>query len=380
MLNKKIYLFAFLLIGGAVFSSFDDNQSQFNSQTDKDHWLLVDGQTSLFNYVNQATQIEGKPKILMYSGIKNAILIYDFKQRVLEKKIKYDKQGPNRLNGMQFGAGIKLVNKDTLIIYSQEARTISISNLDGDVLSRTRIKNDSVSFGSVSIASPFAKKGGFLYMQSLPHTVGKFETDYKNRPNMIGKINMSTGETKELLFDYPQVYQGKKYSQYLEMMDIVYNPNIDKFILSFPLSDSLYVTDFSGNTQAYLAKSKLVNNREEIDENRNDIGPSQITSHYFWTSDAYGKLIHDPVSGYYFREAREGLKERNYVARDFSTKKEVLVFDANFKQVRTLTHSGATLMYHAFDNDIIYWNKDFQKYNFDTGNEDTIYFEGKKFY
>lgn len=386
--NKKLYLCSILVIGVVIFSSFDSNRAQAISQAkpstlqtlSDNHWLVVDGQASLFNYVNQATQIDGRTKILMFSNIENAILIYDFKEKMLEKKIKYDRQGPNRINGMQHGAGIKLLNKDTLLIYSQQSMNISFSNLEGEIFSRTRIKNDSISFGSISRTSPFAKKGNFLYMQSLPHTIGEFKTDYENRPNMVGKINMTTGETEELLFDYPQVYQGKNYSHLLKMIDIVYNPSIDRFIVSFPLSDSVYVTDFNGNTQAYLAKSKLVKNREEIDDNRNDIGPSLIDSHYRWISDAYGKLIYDPVSGYYFREARKGLKERNYNARDFSTEKEILVLDAKLNQVGSLPHNGSTLMYHAFDENMLYWNKDFQKYNFDSGNEDTIYFEGKKFY
>lgn len=383
---KKIFLiFPILLLLNACQQGHSET-SQFvqedQQETEKapDYWLLTNPEADIYNYLRQPVTMDGKSKLVIFNHKRNALLIYDLASQTLEKKISYDHQGPNAVNAVFPGGGLHLISKDSILIYSQQQQTLYLSDLKGKIYKKTRIKNDSIGFGAIGIYSTLAHKAGKVYMQSLPHTIGEFETDHESRPKMFGSIDLATGATKEYLFDHPAVYKGKDYAQQLEMADIVYNAKIDKFIISYPLSDSLYVTDFAGYRKAYFAKSKMVGKPIEVDRNRSDIGPSAIGSHYSWINDRYGKLVYDPVSSYYFREAQKGLSERDFAARDFNTEKEIVVLDANFKQIASLPHHGGTFMYYFFDKNQIYWNRDFIKYNFDRENEDTIYFEQKRFY
>ena len=346
-----------------------------------DYWILTDPAADLANYLRTTVSIEGRTKLMMFNHQQNELLIYDTKSRELEKKIAYDHQGPNAVNAVFPSGGIHVISKDSILLYSQLQSTLYFSDMDGTIFKKTRIQNDSIGFGSVFIYSHLALTKDKAWMQSLPHTIGEFATeDYENRPNMFGSIDLKTGATKEYLFDYPEIYQGKDISQQLKMAHILYNASIDKFIISFPLSHDIYVTDLTGYTKSDPAKSSLVGAPLETVKNRKDVGPSAITSHYYWINDKYGQLIYDPVSGYYLREAEKGLSEANFEKRDFATAKEIIVLDKDFNQVATIPHHGGSLLYHFFEGNRIFWNADFTEYNYDRENEDTIYFEQKRFY
>ncbi len=383
---KKTWCILILLI--PLLYSYSQGHSRENTlppadkpdtQTTNNYWLLTDPEADLYNYLREPVTIEGHSKLVIFNHQQNTLLIYDIESQELEKKISYDFQGPNAINGIFPGGGLHVISKDSILIYSQLQSTLYLSDFTGNIFKKTRIKNDSIGFGALGLYSTLAYRNKKVYMQSLPVTIGEFKTDYENRPNMFGSIDLSTGMTKEFVLDYPTPYQGKDQSQQLQMADIVYNADMDKFIISFPLSHLVHVTDFTGDTQTYAARSKLVGKPTEVDHNRKDIDQNAIGSYYFWTNDRYGKLVHDPVSGYYFREAMKGLSERGYKAREFNTEKEIIVLDKNFRQVASLPHHGGTFMYYFFDSNEIYWNKDFIKYNFERENEDTIYFESKRF-
>lgn len=382
---KKVLWFLTLLPVFALQQSYKQSHGQAinlptEDQNKNDYWLLSDPEADIYNYLREPVTIDGRSKLMIFNHQQNTLLFYDIENQELERKIKYDFQGPNAVNAVFPGGGLHMINKDSILIYSQRQATFYLSDFKGKIYKKTRIKNDSIGFGAIGTYSTLAHKGTKVYMQSLPATIGEFKTDYENRPNMFGSIDLNTGLTKEFVLDYPRPYQAKDHSQQLKMADIIYSPKADKFVISFPLSSDIYVTDFAGYTKTYPAQSKLVGTSTEVDKKRKDIGPSQISSHYFWINDRYGKLVYDPVSGYYFREAMKGLSERDYEAREFNTAKEIVVLDANFRRVATLPHHGGSFMYYFFDKNQVYWNRDFIKYNFERENEDTIYFERKQFY
>jgi len=76
--------------------------------------------------------------------------------------------------------------------------------------------------------------------------------NFNPKYNKIAKIDLSDGSVKEFEIDYPEVYSDKNISQQLKMMSIIYNDKIDKFVISYPLSDDLYVTDFNQESSAIL--------------------------------------------------------------------------------------------------------------------------------
>lgn len=354
--------------------------AELSSAQDTSYSLPVDPIADLFSSMVQPISENGENKLAMFSYNENALLIYNLKGQDIERKIKYDNQGPKALNNMKVYGGLYYVNKDSIIYYDTQIGRCYISNEQGKIINRFRVDGELYQYGSQRLQKSMAYKDGHLYMQSWPITIGpKKANDYENLPHKIGKVSLKDGSVEEFRFDLPEEYNDKDYSQPLKDLDIIYNPKIDKFIISFPMSHNIYVTDFKGNTKAYSAKSDLVIDAAELKDYEERVGSSMLQTYTDWLSDKYEKLIFDPKSGYYFRIARKGISERAYQERNFSTEKEIIVLDENFNHVKTLKHHGRSFMYYFFMNDEIFWNKDFQKYNLEAGNEDVIYFDRVKF-
>lgn len=342
--------------------------------------LPVDPIADLYSYMAQPISENGEDKLAMFSYNENAMLIYDLETQEIERKIKYDHQGPKTLNNMKYNGGLSYVNSDSIIYYDSQLGITYLSDDNANVYKRLIIDGGNVGFSSMGVDKSIAYRKGHLYIQAWPVTIGANEMkDRENYPNHFGKISLKDGSIKKLLFDFPPEYKGKDYPQMLKSANIIYNPKIDKFIINFPLSHSIYVTDFKGNTKTYLAQSKLVSHNEELSTNKGKVGASRLDDYTTWLSDQYEKLFFDPKSGYYFRIARKGISERAYNARDFATEKEVIVLDENFNQVKTLKHHGGSLLYYFFKEDKIFWNKDMRIHNVEAGNEDVIYFDQVKF-
>ena len=347
---------------------------------DTPYSLPVDPIADLYSYMTQPISENGKGKLAMFSYNENALLIYDLEEQEIERKIKYDHQGPKALNNMKIYGGLSYINADSIIYFDSQLDRVYLSNEKGNVYKRLIADGGNVGFGSMGVEKSMAYRKGHLYIQAWPVRIGADEMkNADDYPNHFGKISLKDGSVERLLFDFPAEYKGKDYPQFLKNAHIIYNQKIDRFIINFPLSHSIYVTDFKGNTKAFKAQSKLVNKSEELSTHKGKVGVSRLEDYTAWQSDIYEKLIHDPESGYYFRIARKGISERAYNARDFATEKEVLVLDENFKHVKTLKHHGSALLYCFFKGNEIFWNKDFKVHNLDAGNEDEIFFDQVKF-
>lgn len=340
-----------------------------------DHWILLDSQTSIFNFLSQPAVINSENKFLMFSTIQNALLIYDSENKNLEKKISYSREGPNSLTGLDVSAGLKFVNADTILFYSKTQRQIYLSNISGEVYSKIKLSKYPVGFGSTDLYSPIEYRKGKVYLQILPSTVGRNRQDYENNYNQIAEIDLTTGDYKALKIKYPKEYNGKNVSLQLKMLDILYNKKEDEFIISYPLSHSIYVTNFQDKGRFYDASSALVETHMEYDKDAKSVPPSQLPNYFFWLSDAYGRIMFDEKSEIYFREARTSITEDDYLNRNLKPQKEIIVLNKKFQVINRLPHSGAWLMYHFFNKDVIFWNKEFDKYNTSRGNEDTLYFD-----
>ncbi|WP_420385623.1 DUF4221 family protein [Roseivirga sp.] len=348
---------------------------------ESDYSLPVDPVADLFSFMHESFTEDGAQKLAMFSYNENALLIYDLATKSIERKVIYDTQGPNALNNMRINGGMKMVNKDTIIFFDNQLQRFYLSDNQGEIYHKQQIESSDVVFSSADLESSIAYRKGYIYVQGWPVTIGPNSAkDYKNFPNYFGKISLKDGSVERLKFDFPASYKGKDYSQELKDASILYNERIDKFIISFPISHEIYVTDFNGHTQTHMVKSELVKDAVEVADVQGKTEASGIHSMAHWLSDEYEKLIYDPESGYYFRVARSSVTERAFLERDLQTEKEVIVIDKDFNSVKTLKHHGRSFFYYFFIENKIYWNKDFKKHNLDAGNEDTILFDKTDFY
>lgn len=353
----------------------DDQEQEVLAGPNEIMGIPLDSTTSLFNYSNMSFKVNGMPKLLVFSQNTNRLIQYDLNSGSVEKDVYYPREGPNALTGIDFASGMHYVNRDSIIFMSSSMSRIYLANDLGKVYSMFDIRNDSIGFGSFGASSPLAFSNGSLFVQSVPKVVGRDKADFANRRLTISEYNLEEKKLTQHPLRFTDIYQKYNFSQQLHSLSFVFSESLDKFIISYPLTDSVYLTDFKGYNQSILFKSGLVKQAFEQDLKNKEIPPERITSYYKWISDSYGKLMYDQESGYIYRVATAGIGHEQFKANDFYAKKEVVVMDYDFKVIGKIPHSGSTLMYHFFYQNGISWNASFREFNISKNNEDTLYFE-----
>lgn len=345
---------------------------------EKSYKLPLDSETSLYNRLNDVGDIDGQESLLLFNQNANTLQVYDLDSETLKDKIKFPWEGPNSLQGIMFPYGFHYINPDSLIFYSGMFKIIYLANLNGEVYNEISLSDHSNGFGSVLPRSPIAYKDGNVYMQSLPRLPVQIPEDYIYPSNKISKINLDNGTYEEFELDFPEIYDSKVISQQLKMIDIVYNSKADKFVISFPLSDEIYVTDFKSEPQTYLANSDLVVDPIETNKNNTIVSESSLGNFYYWMNSSYDKIIYDSENDVYIRQARAGLSEQQYLNKEFKSKKELIILNSDFNIINKIPYESAEMYYYFFKDERFFWNKNIQEFNLQAGVEDTLFFDSVK--
>ncbi|MHA7129713.1 hypothetical protein [Algoriphagus namhaensis] len=340
--------------------------------------LLIDENTSLFNFLNAQAIPSEDSKYLIFNENLNSIDQYSLHSGQMDKRVIFPKEGPNSLPLMQIPYGFHYVNSDTLIFFSGLLETLYLANLEGEIYKELELSGNAVGFGSVGPRSAIAYKDGKVYMQTLPRIPINIPQNYQAPPSGIAKINLVTGDYEELQLPYPKEYENKNIAQQLKMIDLVYNTKSERFIINFPLAHELLITDFKSTFDWIPVKSTLVNKVLETDRSNAIVEASKLNNMYYWMNSGYEKIIYDPANDMYIREARSGISDEAYLNRKLTSQRELLVLNSNFDVIKKEKYESAEMFYHFFLDDSFYWNKDINTYNIDTGVEDTLYFHQVK--
>lgn len=353
--------------------SSEDSSNNFFS-------LVIDENTSLFNFLSSQAYLSEEPKFLIFNGNLNSMDQYNLYSGKIEKRIPYPKDGPNSIPVMQIPFGFHFVNSDTLVLFSGILEKLYLANLEGEIYRELELSGRSVGFGSVGPVTPMAYKAGKIYIQTLPHIPIEKPTNYLTNFPGIAEIDLSSGEYQELPLSYPKEYENKEIAQQLKMVDLVYNQNIDRFIISFPLSEKLLITNFKDQEEWISIDNELIEEPIEINKSNKIVEPSRLNNLYYWMNSSYENLIYDSKLNIYIREARSGISEDAYINRNLTSERKLLILDSNFQLLKKVNFSGAEMFYHFFLEDTFFWNKDIQMYNIQRGIEDTLYFNQTKIF
>lgn len=350
-----------------------------NINTDGETYKIeLDSITPLFNFHSQPIFIDNEEMMLWFNQENSSLDFYELRNGKLETRLKFELNGPNSIPGMGLGAGIKYINQDSIIIYSGQLKRIYLANQSGTIYNKIDLSNYANGFGSIGLSSPMAYRKGYLFMQIMPNISIDASDFYSPDYNRIAKIDLKTGEFEEFYIDIPNISKGVEISQQLKMIDIIYNPKVDKFIINLPLSDKIIVTDFKNFTKEYEAKSSLVNEVIKYGQVKTDVPQSNLVNYFYWINSSYEKIIYDPINDLYYREARKGISEEKYKQRDFSEQREIIVLNSEFDKIATFSSENTDIFYYFFLKDYFYWNKDIQKFNLESGVEDYIFFQKKQ--
>ncbi|SDC88900.1 protein of unknown function [Algoriphagus faecimaris] len=371
-------VFMFSCTNGKANKSLDlKDRTNNTSEINEEYSLPLDAETPLWNYFSQPIILKSKPKLLWFNPTRYSIDYFDVRTQTLERKVILEQNGPNALPGIGMNSGIKYINEDTVIVFKGRLNRFSLMKASGEIYKHVNLKDYPYGFGSIDLKTSIAYRKGSIYMQQLPRYPEFLPKDFNPKYNKIAKINLSDGSVEEFEINYPAVYSDKKVPQQLKMIRLVYNEKIDKFIISYPLEEELYITDFKSKVDRHPTPSDLISESIPIDPKNESIDPSSIQSFYYWHNDAYENLIYDPQNDVYLREVRKGISEKEFIDRKFTSKREFIVLDKNFKQMGTFEFFSSGLNYYFFDGNRFFWEKDLQKFNLEDGVEDSIFFQSK---
>ena len=340
----------------------------------QDYILPVDPTSDLISLMTTQGTGADINKWAFFNKNDNALVVYDLTSRTIDKRLRSEKEGPNRLVNMYIYGAMSWVNSDTIVFFDTQVNRYYLSNMQGQIYKRGSIEGGTSGFGSLTPIKSMAYRKGRIYMQSWPVRIGPDMAENPDEvPNKIVEINLSDNTHNEVVLDFPEIYKRADYGQDLKDIDIFYHKQIEKFIINFPLSSSLYVTDLKGNTKAYSSQSDLVKKAVGMETLEDKTDENTWSDMSRWLSDHYEDMIYDEQSGYTIRIARKGISERAYLNRDFETKREALVFDQDFKLVQSFELNN-NILYWFFKDGYFYYNKSITKYNFETGNENELFF------
>lgn len=342
--------------------------------------LPLDSTTSQFNYLNQAIELNGYSKYLIFNGLTSELLQYDIEREILEKSVKFETQGPYSLQGLDHGSGMHYVNRDTIFFFSSSLQTLFVADLKGHVYSEFSLINDSIAFGSFESRSIMDYKDGSLYLQSFRMNLGRDEAELSKRKLTISEYVLNSQKLIQHPLPFADFYSRNNFSQRLEVIDFIYAPKIDRFIVSLPLDQALYFTDLYNDVESVITPSNLVKSASQINLNNNEIPLNSFVSYYYWTSDSFGRLFYDRNKNYIYRIAKSKITHDQFLSKDFYAKQEVLVLNDKRELLGSIPHSGASFIYHFFNERGVAWNSSFKEFNGTKTSEDRLHFEHYEIY
>jgi len=142
------------------------------------------------------------------------------------------------------------------------------------------------------------------------------------------EFNMQN-EKAVLHYNLPDLYQKNLYGYYFMGFSYCYN-NHGKFVLSFPADPNIYETNLKDYHVAYFAKSQF--QKEPIlPMKKSDFDKKDDKLKNYLLRDSYGPVYFDPYTKRYLRIINNKITENDFLAKKYSKKQRVIIFDEHFK-------------------------------------------------
>ncbi|GAB2615455.1 DUF4221 family protein [Belliella aquatica] len=214
--------------------------------------LKLDDETSGKSSYYDLVEMEEDVFLAFLNKTNNSVYFYNLKNQELEKKIYFEKTGPNGVNEV---TGFLIQSEDSIFVYSYNGRRISLLNKNLEVINRYSIISDEREVNpQVNSLRKIHKVDNILILNSW----GSQREYYKNHdfPNSI--LTFLDLENNKLSYDvtYPKKYTEGIWGTQLYQVYHDFNTMNNELILNFPIDDKIYIYDFENK----LLKSEKVKN------------------------------------------------------------------------------------------------------------------------
>jgi hypothetical protein len=134
--------------------------------------------------------------------------------------------------------------------------------------------------------------------------------------------------SKELYYQLPEIYQENLYGY--SFLDYSYCHNDrGNFVFSFAADTNIYETNLKDYHVAYYGKSRFqagpIKPVTKEDLRRDD------SYKLYALRDSYGPIFYDPYKKRYLRQAKQKITEADFLAKNTSKKRTVIIFNEQFK-------------------------------------------------
>lgn len=294
--------------------------------------IPVDSTTSPQTLIlNHYKRINGKNYLIFTNDLNSTVIIVDFNDKSIIKKIHFKRSGNNRIGKGEMSGYLK--NFDSLYIFS--SYKFFLSDTCGNIQYTTDLwsyyySNKNQSITAITYFHPpmppvFEKN--YLYIGAYPDLASNNLQDLKKWP-VIYKIDMQKN-SYSLLYHLPKLYTKKLYGQLLVTSYYCYNQH-NKFVFSFPADKNIYETSLNDSVTSYYGKSKFL--AKEIESaSKNEISNGEDASKFYFLHDCYGPIFYDPYKKRYLRIAEKGITKEQLKTKQWYKEHSLIIFDEHFK-------------------------------------------------
>jgi hypothetical protein len=287
---------------------------------------------------------EGKDYLALFNAPKEEIVIFDYQTTKVHKKIKLEEEGPN---GVGIPHSFHIKSMDSIFVLSSALYSLSLINEEGAVINQFSLIPGGLTDFGTPLNEGYSSKplmqstNPFLYFSDslvaitgIPNKNPTQKDYYENTPLFI-LLNLKTKALK-YSFDYPKEYLGNLWGLYHNFPFQTFNPDRAKAIVSMPISDKLYETNFKTTKEiscpcAEMPKSKIWTNP--------DLGNPVSSIKHFMESPSYYRIVYDEERKVYYRFCQYGTEVdyENFHFESYSIFKEkktaIAIFDDNFRSL-----------------------------------------------
>ena len=222
--------------------------------------FALDEKTNPYVSETQYIQTDSVAYLTFLNQSSQSIYWYDFKTKKIAFQTPLSKEGAN---GVDIISGYKIINKDTIIVYSYRTSVVSMVDIKGNL--KKKIGSYAQIVPNAKYAgAPSGKYGSELIFHKNQIYGATFNADPNlpgedslNRPILVS-ISSLTGKMQAFL-GRPSIYR-ETYWGGLQMQQVftTYNPAQGKIIFSFPILAEIFVYDIKNQKiETYQAGSTL---------------------------------------------------------------------------------------------------------------------------
>lgn len=258
-------------------------------------------------YTQLFTALDGERYFTFLNEYNNSIYFYNYNTLTFDKKITWEKNGPNGVASLK---AYHIKSLDSIYLYNKRVLEFILSNSKSEVLSKTSLCDN-------KLKDP---KWGFKYPQYNPQTVipiiatgnelilngfffGSIPESILSKFNFTARINFKTNQLK-FSNTYPPSLYGYNYNWEGELFTEVFSdlhPDGDKLVLSFPVSHDLYLADLNdGKYKKIYGGSNFANTICSLNKNPKNTTDKEIMSRII-QQDEYTAIKYDKYRKVYYR-------------------------------------------------------------------------------